>query len=72
MPSGMMIKGKWIPNWDLSDSSGQFKEKPTTFRDRVTATVQAGLRQSQGDITFTYLWPKYRTKIEGIVESHPH
>jgi glutathionyl-hydroquinone reductase len=48
MPSGMMIEGKWMPNWDLSDSSGQFKEKPTTFRDRVTADGSSGFKAESG------------------------
>jgi glutathionyl-hydroquinone reductase len=48
MPSGMMIAGKWTPSWDPSDSSGRFKEKPTTFRDRVTADGSSGFKAESG------------------------
>jgi glutathionyl-hydroquinone reductase len=48
MASGMMIEGKWIPGWDPSDSSGKFKEKPTTFRDLVTADGSSGFKAESG------------------------
>jgi glutathionyl-hydroquinone reductase len=44
MPSGMMIEGKWKPNWNLQDTRGKFKDKPTTFRDRVTAYGSSGFK----------------------------
>jgi glutathionyl-hydroquinone reductase len=48
MPSGMMIEGKWKPNWNLQDTRGKFKEKPTTFRDRVTADGSSGFKAEAG------------------------
>ncbi len=48
MAAGMMIEGKWIINWNRSDSGGKFHEKPTTFRDRVTADGSSGLKAEAG------------------------
>ncbi|MBD2056593.1 glutathione S-transferase family protein [Oculatella sp. FACHB-28] len=44
MATGMMIAGKWTAHGNQSDSSGKFKEIPTTFRDRVTADGSSGFR----------------------------
>jgi putative glutathione S-transferase len=48
MASGIMIEGKWTTNWNRSDSSGKFNEKPTTFRDRVTANGSSGFKAEAG------------------------
>lgn len=48
MPSGMMIAGKWTANWNQQDESGKFKEKQTTFRDRVTADGASGFKAEAG------------------------
>lgn len=48
MPSGMMIEGKWITNWNKQDQSGKFNETPTTFRDRVTADGSSGFKAEAG------------------------
>ncbi|MBD1995586.1 glutathione S-transferase family protein [Leptolyngbya sp. FACHB-541] len=44
MATGMMIAGKWTTHRNQSDSSGKFKEIPTTFRDRVTADGSSGFK----------------------------
>ena len=44
MPSGMMIEGRWIANWNQQDRSGKYNEKPTTFRDRITADGSSGFK----------------------------
>lgn len=44
MASGMMIEGKWTTDRNDRDQSGKFKEKPTTFRDRVTADGKSGFK----------------------------
>ncbi|MBD2070625.1 glutathione S-transferase family protein [Leptolyngbya sp. FACHB-671] len=44
MATGMMIAGKWTAHRNQSDSSGKFKEIPTTFRDRVTADGSSGFK----------------------------
>jgi glutathionyl-hydroquinone reductase len=48
MASGIMVKGQWKTDWDKSDSSGKFHEKPTTFRDRVTADGSSGFKAEAG------------------------
>jgi putative glutathione S-transferase len=48
MTSGMMIAGEWTPNVNLSDFNGKFKEKPTTFRDRITADGSSGFKPEAG------------------------
>jgi glutathionyl-hydroquinone reductase len=48
MAAGMMVEGKWTSNWNRSDSSGKFQEKPTTFRDRVTADGSSGFKAEAG------------------------
>jgi glutathionyl-hydroquinone reductase len=48
MAAGMMVEGKWITDWKRSDSSGKFKEKPTTFRDRITADGSSGFKAEAG------------------------
>lgn len=48
MPSGMMIEGKWTTERNDIDRSGKFKEKPTTFRDRITADGCSGFKAEAG------------------------
>jgi glutathionyl-hydroquinone reductase len=48
MSSGLMVKGKWTTDWNRSDSSGKFHEKPTTFRDRITADGSSGFKAEAG------------------------
>jgi glutathionyl-hydroquinone reductase len=48
MPLGIMIAGKWITERSNTDTSGQFKEIPTTFRDRVTADGSSGFKAEAG------------------------
>jgi glutathionyl-hydroquinone reductase len=49
MPTGMMIEGQWTTNWSKSDpDSGKFDEKPTTFRDRITADGSSGFKAEAG------------------------
>ncbi len=46
MASGMLIEGKWTTDWN--DRISKFKEKPTTFRDRVTADGKSGFKAEAG------------------------
>ncbi len=48
MPSGMMIEGKWITDWNQRDRSGKFNETPTTFRDRITADGSSRFKAEVG------------------------
>lgn len=48
MASGMMIQGKWTTERKDQDQNGKFKEKPTTFRDRVTADGSSGFKAEAG------------------------
>lgn len=48
MASGMMIEGKWTTERNDIDPSGKFKEKPTTFRDRITADGSSGFKAEAG------------------------
>jgi len=48
MSSGLMVQGKWTTNGNRSDSSGKFHEKPTTFRDRITADGSSGFKAEAG------------------------
>jgi glutathionyl-hydroquinone reductase len=48
MASGMMIQGKWTTERNDQDRSGKFHEKPTTFRDRVTADGSSGFKVEAG------------------------
>lgn len=48
MASGIMIQGKWATERKDRDRSGKFKEKPTTFRDRVTADGSSGFKSEAG------------------------
>jgi len=48
MASGIMIAGKWTTHRNQSDSSGKFKEIPTTFRDRITADGSSGFKTAAG------------------------
>jgi glutathionyl-hydroquinone reductase len=49
MASGMLVKGKWITERNDQDQNGKFHEKPTTFRDHITAdgSNRAGFATSQ-------------------------
>jgi glutathionyl-hydroquinone reductase len=48
MASGMMIQGKWTIERKDQDHNGRFKEKPTTFRDRVTTDGSSGFKAEAG------------------------
>jgi glutathionyl-hydroquinone reductase len=48
MAAGMMVEGKWITDRKRSDSSGKFKEKPTTFHDRITADGSSRFKAEAG------------------------
>jgi glutathionyl-hydroquinone reductase len=48
MPSGMMIEGTWIADWNQRDRSGKFNETPTTFRSRITADGSSGFKAEAG------------------------
>jgi putative glutathione S-transferase len=48
MALGMMVRGKWTNERDDRDASGKFQEKPTTFRDRITADGSNGFRAEAG------------------------
>jgi putative glutathione S-transferase len=48
MASGIMIEGKWTTDGKESDSSGKFKETPTTFRDHVSADRKSGFKAEAG------------------------
>jgi glutathionyl-hydroquinone reductase len=48
MSSGLMVEGKWTTDGNRSDSNGKFHEKPTTFRDRVTADGSSGFKAEAG------------------------
>jgi glutathionyl-hydroquinone reductase len=48
MASGMMIQGKWTIERKDQDHNGKFKEKPTTFRDRVTTDGSSGFKAEAG------------------------
>ncbi|WP_293146245.1 MULTISPECIES: glutathione S-transferase family protein [unclassified Microcoleus] len=48
MPSGMMLEGTWIADWNQRDRSGKFNETPTTFRDRITADGSSGFKAEPG------------------------
>ena len=48
MASGMMVEGQWRIDRTNVDPRGQFKEIPTTFRDRVTADGSSGYKAEAG------------------------
>ncbi|MBW4579662.1 MAG: glutathione S-transferase family protein [Tildeniella nuda ZEHNDER 1965/U140] len=48
MASGLMIQGKWTTERKDQDQSGKFKERTTTFRDRVTADGSSGFKAETG------------------------
>lgn len=48
MASGMMVEGQWKIGRTNVDPRGQFKEIPTTFRDRVTADGWSGFKAEAG------------------------
>jgi glutathionyl-hydroquinone reductase len=48
MAPGMLIRGQWTTERVDQDQSGQFVEKPTTFRDRVTADGSSGFKAETG------------------------
>ena len=48
MALGMMIEGKWTTDRNDRDRIGKFHEKPTTFRDRVTADGKSGFKAEAG------------------------
>jgi glutathionyl-hydroquinone reductase len=48
MALGMLIRGKWTNDRDDRDASGKFQEKPTTFRDRITADGSSGFKAEAG------------------------
>lgn len=48
MAPGMLIRGQWTTERVDQDQSGQFVEKPTTFRDRVTADGSSGFKAEAG------------------------
>jgi glutathionyl-hydroquinone reductase len=48
MAAGMMIAGKWTTECNDRDRSSKFNEKPTTFRDRVTADGKSGFKAEAG------------------------
>lgn len=48
MASGMLIKGHWTTDRHDLDRKGKFHEKPTTFRDRVTADGSSGFKAEAG------------------------
>ncbi|MBW4693814.1 MAG: glutathione S-transferase family protein [Lyngbya sp. HA4199-MV5] len=48
MASGMLVKGKWITERNDSDQNGKFQEKPTTFRDHITADGSSGFKAEAG------------------------
>jgi putative glutathione S-transferase len=48
MAPGMLIRGQWTTERVDQDQSGQFVEKPTTFRDRVTADGASGFKAETG------------------------
>jgi glutathionyl-hydroquinone reductase len=48
MTAGIMLEGKWTTDGNRSDANGKFHEKPTTFRDRVTADESSGFKAASG------------------------
>ncbi|MDM9384532.1 glutathione S-transferase family protein [Chlorogloeopsis sp. ULAP01] len=44
MASGMMVDGKWTTDANKLAPSGNFKEIPTTFRDRISADGKSGFK----------------------------
>ena len=48
MASGMMVEGQWRIDRTNVDPRGQFKEIPTTFRDRVTDDGSSGYKAEAG------------------------
>lgn len=48
MALGMLVKGKWITERNDQDQNGKFHEKPTTFRDRITADGSSGFKAEAG------------------------
>jgi putative glutathione S-transferase len=48
MASGLMVEGQWKIGRTNVDPRGQFKEIPTTFRDRVTADGSSGFKAEAG------------------------
>ncbi|WP_250124667.1 glutathione S-transferase family protein [Chroococcidiopsis sp. CCMEE 29] len=46
--TGMMIEGKWTTGWRERDQSGEYKPKPTTFRNHVTADGSSGFKAEAG------------------------
>lgn len=48
MASGIMIAGEWIADGNQPNSSGEFREIKTTFRDRVTADGSSGFKAEAG------------------------
>jgi glutathionyl-hydroquinone reductase len=48
MASGIMVNGEWIAERADQDESGKFKERPTTFRDRITADGSSGFKAEAG------------------------
>jgi glutathionyl-hydroquinone reductase len=48
MTAGIMVAGKWITDRNQQNQSGEFREIPTTFRDRVTADGSSGFKAEAG------------------------
>jgi glutathionyl-hydroquinone reductase len=48
MAPGLMIQGKWTTERKNQDQNGKFNEKPTTFRDRVTADGSSRFKTEAG------------------------
>ncbi|NJN85389.1 MAG: glutathione S-transferase family protein [Leptolyngbyaceae cyanobacterium SL_7_1] len=48
MAPGMLVKGKWTTERNDHDPTGKFNEKPTTFRDRITADESSRFKAEAG------------------------